>query len=233
MRGRRFVLLCVSLLAVAACGSGSSQRRATPVAATRPPTPTTPACPRASGEESRIAYTALPPATKAQVDDLRAAWAHKYPTADDATKAGWFKTTPNLYGIGAHYVKSVTGLSVAAPFDLLHPPILLYDGEGPDAKFAGVSYVVKGDVQGFTGCYDVWHTHKSVCIDRQHRITLTEPHSWRWYSESECRAAGGFVMPLAADRMIHVWIGPGYTNAPIFAHDNPKLFDGYYPKRGA
>jgi hypothetical protein len=40
-------------------------------------------------------------------------------------------------------------------------------------------------------------------------------------------------MPLAADRMIHVWIGPGYTGAPIFAHDNPMIFDGYYPKRGA
>ena len=143
---------------------------------------------------------------------------------------GWFKTTPNLFGIGADYVRSVTGLSVAAPFDLLHPPILLYDGEGPDAKFAGVSYVVKGNVPGFSGCYDVWHSHKSVCIDPQHRITLTEPRSFRWYSESECRAAGGHVMPLAADKMIHVWIGPGYTHAPIFAHDNPKLFHGYYPK---
>jgi len=39
-------------------------------------------------------------------------------------------------------------------------------------------------------------------------------------------------MKLAADTMIHVWIGPGCTGAPIFAHDNPKLFDGYYPKRG-
>jgi hypothetical protein len=193
-----------------------------------------PACPPANsgGEESRVTYAELPAATKAQVDDVRAAWAHRYPTAADAMRAGWFKSTPSLYGIGAHYVKDVRGFSVAEPFDLLHPPILLYDGEGPDAKFAGVSYVVKGNSQGFAGCYDVWHTHKSVCIDKQHRITLTEPHSWRWYSDSECRAVGGHVMPLAADKMIHVWIGPGYTNAPIFAHDNPKLYDGYYPKRG-
>ena len=234
MRGKALLLMGVLAITGAACGSASPSDRAT-VSATRPPrlTATTPACPAQAREESRISYAQLPPATKTQVDRVRAAWAHKYPTAAAAVRAGWFKSTPSLYGIGAHYVKSVRGLSVAAPFDLMHPPILLYDGEGPDAKFAGLSYVVKGDARGFAGCYDVWHTHKSVCIDRQHRITLTEPDSWRWYSESECRANGGFVMPLAADRMIHVWIGPGYTNAPIFAHDNPKLYDGYYPKRGA
>jgi hypothetical protein len=33
----------------------------------------------------------------------------------------------------------------------LNPNILLYDGEGPDAKFAGVSYVVAGATEGFTG----------------------------------------------------------------------------------
>lgn len=65
------------------------------------------------------------------------------------------------------------------------------------------------------------------------KITLTEENSKFWYSESECTAAGGRLMPLAGDKMIHVWIGPGYTDAPIFAHDNPKLANGYYPKRGA
>ena len=30
----------------------------------------------------------------------------------------------------------------------------------------------------------------------------------------------------------HLWIGPGYIEgAPIFAHDHPKLFDGYHPKQ--
>ena len=223
---------------VVAVGCGSAAPSSAPPANTSKAanaSPARPACPPpgSGGEESRVSYDQLPPATKAQVDQVRAVWAHKYPTAADAARAGWFKTTPNLFGIGAHYVKSVKGLSVAEPFHLFRPPILLYDGEGPDAKFAGISYVVKGNVTGFAGCYDVWHTHKSVCIDSQHRITLTEPDSWRWYSESECRAHGGLVMPLAADKMIHVWIGSGYTNAPIFAHDNPRLYDGYYPKRGA
>ncbi len=168
--------------------------------------------------------------TKAEVDQVSALWANKYPTAADAEQAGWWKATPSLYGIGAHYIKGVSGLSVAVPFDLLNPNILLYDGEGPDAKFAGVSYVVAGDVEGYTGSYDFWHAHSSVCIGSG-GITLTEENSPYWYSEPECTASGGRVMPLAADKMIHVWIGPGYTDAPTFAHDNPELLDGYYPKR--
>lgn len=180
--------------------------------------------------ESTITYDQLPPATKSEVDQVIAEWAHKYPTGADATKAGWFKATPSLYGIGAHYIHGVTGFSVAQPFDLLHPNILLYDGEGPDAKFAGVSYIVAGDVEGFTGSYDVWHSHSTVCM-KDAKITLTEENSKLWYSESECTAAGGRVMPLAGDKMMHLWIGPGYTDAPLFAHDNPKLYNGYYPKR--
>jgi hypothetical protein len=171
----------VLAVAAAGCGSGSSNDAASSVAATQPrgSTATTPACPAKAREESRVSYAQLPPRRRHK--STARAWAHKYPTAAAAVQAGWFKSTPSLWGIGAHYVKSVKGLSVAAPFDLMHPPILLYDGEGPDAKFAGLSYVVKGNVRGFAGCYDVWHSHKSVCIDQQHRITLTEPDSWRWY----------------------------------------------------
>lgn len=180
--------------------------------------------------ESSILYADLPADTRGEVDQVIAAWARRYPTAADAAKDGWWKSTPNLYGIGSHYIKNVTGFSVAVPFDMLNPNILLYDGEGPDAKFAGVSYVVAGDIEGFTGTYDFWHAHGSVCI-KDGKISLTEERSRFWYSETECTANGGRVMPIAADRMIHLWIGPGYTDAPIFAHDNPEIYDGYYPKQ--
>lgn len=181
--------------------------------------------------EASITYEQLPPETKAEVDQVIDEWAHKYPTGADAQKDGWFKSTPSLYGIGSHYIKNPTDLtSVAVPFDMMQPNILLYDGEGPDAKFAGVSYVVSGDIEGFTGPYDVWHAHRSVCIG-QDGVTLTEDNSPFWFSESECTASGRRVLPIAADKMIHLWIGSGYTDAPILAHDNPKLYDGYYPKR--
>ena len=183
--------------------------------------------------ESEIVYDQLPPGTKAEVDQVIAVWAHKYPTAADAAKDGWFRGSRSLYGIGAHYVKGATSLSIAVPFDLLKPNILLYDGDGPDAKFAGVSYVVAGDVEGFTGDFDSWHSHKSVCIHGSGIVSLSEDDSPVWLSESECTAKGGRVMPLANDKMMHLWIGPGYTDAPIFAHDNPKLFTSFNPKRDA
>jgi hypothetical protein len=233
MRSEGLVLLGMFAIAVAGCGGGSSKDHATTAAVSSVATQQTGTTTANGGctPNHPIPYDQLPPVTKAEVDRVRAAWAHKYPTAADAMKVGWWKSTPSLYGIGAHYIKDVKGLSVAAPFDLLHPPILLYDGEGPDAKFAGLSYVVAGDVEGFTGCYDVWHSHPSACIDSKGRITLTEKGSRLWYSESQCIAHGGRVMKLVADEMIHVWIGTGYTDAPIFAHDNPKLYDGYYPKQ--
>ena len=181
--------------------------------------------------DSSITYAQLPKATKAEVDQVIARWATKYATAGDAMKAGWFKGSRSLYGIGAHYVRSA--FSGAAKFDLLNPNILLFDGDGADAKFAGVSYVIAGKPVGFTGNYDSWHSHESVCRQGGTITSLTQENSPVWLSASECIARGGSLMPLASDQMLHVWIGPGYRGAPIFAHDNPKLFDGYNPKRDA
>jgi hypothetical protein len=182
--------------------------------------------------ESTVTYDQLPPATKAQVDQVIAAWGTKYATAADAMRDGWIKATRSLYGIGAHYVRTNI-LNASGPFDPLQPNILLFDGEGSDAKFAGVSYLVAGKApKGFIGPYDSWHAHESVCIKGGTIVSLNEPGSPVWYSEPECTAAGGAVLPLASDEMLHVWIGPDYINgAPIFAHDNPKLYNGYLPKR--
>jgi hypothetical protein len=184
--------------------------------------------------ESDITYEELPRATKAEVDLVIAAFRDKFPTGADASRAGWIKATKSLYGIGAHYIK-VGGLSAASGFDLLDPNILLFDGEGPDAKFAGVSYVVAGEVpEGFTGDYDSWHRHESVCLEGGAVISLSEDGSEIWLSESECLARGGRVFRLGSDQMMHLWIGPGYMEgAAIFAHDHPKLYDGYSPKRSA
>jgi len=183
--------------------------------------------------ETAVTYDELPPATKAQVDGVIADWGTRYATAADAMKDGWVKATRDLYGIGAHYVRTnIVGLS--SPFDMKEPNILLFDGEGPDAKFAGVSYIVGGAraPKGFAGSYDGWHTHTSVCFKGGTVVSLNESGSSIWYSEPECIAAGGTVIPLASDQMLHVWIGPDYINgAPIFAHDHPKLYNGYDPKR--
>lgn len=182
--------------------------------------------------ESAITYEELPRATKAEVDQVIARWANKYPTAADAARDGWFKATKSLYGIGAHYIRGA-GFSGASTFDLLNPNILLFDGDGPDARFAGVSYVVAGDTEGFTGDFDTWHAHKSVCVEGGTVVSLSEDDSPVWLSEPECLAQGGRVLPLASDNMMHLWIGPGYMDGPIFSHDNAHLLDGYRPKGNA
>src|SRR4029079_19305518 len=90
--------------------------------------------------ERTVPYHDLPPATKAEVDEVIASWGTRYATAADAMKDGWVKATRSLYGIGAHYVRpTMSGLS--SRFSLLQPNILLCACEGPDAKFAGVSYI--------------------------------------------------------------------------------------------
>ncbi len=185
-----------------------------------------------NGHESNITYDQLPAKTKAEVDQVRAVWAHKYPTGADAMRGGWRKTSMSLYGIGAHYTKA-TGFIASTPFNLLEPNALLYDGDGPDAKFAGVSYIMAGAApKGFTGPYDVWHLHASVCVKGGTVVSLGDPHSKIWLSDSECVARGGRALPIANDQMMHLWIGPGYfKKAPIFAHDHPKLLDGFLPKR--
>ena len=181
--------------------------------------------------ESSITYEQLRGTTKAQLDKLIAEYGDKYPTGADASQDGWFKATRSLYGIGAHYSPADT-FTVAADFDLMEPNILLFDGEGPDAKFAGVSYIVAGDApEGFAGSHDTWHEHEKVCFMGANIVSVIEDDSDLWYSEDECRFAGGRLLSLKNDQMVHVWIGPDYIdNAPIFAHDHPKLYNGYHPK---
>jgi hypothetical protein len=85
---------------------------------------------------------------------------------------------------------------------------------------------------GFTGPYDGWHAHGSICLRGGDVISLTEEDSPVWLSETDCIDRGGEILPLSNAEMTHVWIGPGYIDdAPIFAHDHPDLYDGFHPKR--
>ena len=53
----------------------------------------------------------------------------------------------------------------------------------------------------------------------------------RAISRASCPAHDFKVLKLVGNKMIHVWIGPGYTDVPTFGHDNRYLYNGYYPKR--
>lgn len=179
-------------------------------------------------QESDITYADLPPTTKVQIDQVIWLYARRYPTAAVAKADGWYQTTKSLYGIGAHYLR----VESVDRFDPLRPDNLIFDGDGPDAKLAGVMYFLGYKPEGFAGPYDVWHEHDAACVANGITVSLIEESSPIWLSESECRARGGRVQGTAGNWMLHVWIGPDYIDyAPIFAHDHPMLYDGYVPKR--
>ncbi len=92
----------------------------------------------------------------------------QYPTAADAVRAGWRKVTGYVPGIAAHYMnfKLVDGT-----FKIDEPEMILYDGDGDDAKVVGLSYYLVHDgdaepTQGFTGDNDHYHRHIGLCVNK-------------------------------------------------------------------
>src|SRR5262249_16728039 len=65
----------------------------------------------------------------------------QYPTAADAMAAGYRRITPYIPCIAAHYINP--GL-IDRTFDPAKPEMLLFDGDGPDARIVGLSYYVTG-----------------------------------------------------------------------------------------
>jgi hypothetical protein len=232
--GAATVMLADPIKSESSSAAAPQHDHAVPVAASGQTNATGAQSQHTHGSESEISYANLPATTKDGVDQVIAAWAHRYPTAADATANGWVKASLSFYGIGAHYTHGV-GVPATPTFDLLNPNMLLYDGEGPDAKFAGVSYSTNSATapEGFKGSYDVWHSHPTACFKGGSVVSLTEDNSKVWLSESDCLARGGRVQAIPGDLMLHVWIGTGYREAPIFAHDNPELYDGFQPQRDA
>ncbi len=232
-------------LAVAACGSAKAN-----TAAQSPATTTTKAkvpASHAAGShdmagmaghhhnDSKITYAELSPTTKAQVDTV-IKWASKYKTAADAKKDGWSKATKSLYGIGSHWLHGgVAGFaSFGSTPDMTTPNVLLFDGEGDDAKLAGVSWIMNSptDPVGFSGPDDHWHRHSSVCFVASEGVVISEGDAEGSpinLSHAGCVRNKGVMFPISNLTMMHLWIGTGYMNGPLFAHDNAKLLDGYRP----
>lgn len=143
-----------------------------------------------------------------------------YPTAADATAAGYFKVTNYLPGIAAHYMKF--GL-VDGRFEITEPEMLLYDGNGPDAAIVGLSYYVLLDgeaepTQGFTGPNDHYHRHVGLCIRGGLVVGDTTT------TEEECAARGGVKSGGSAGWMSHAWVIPGCESPwGVFSAANPIL----------
>jgi hypothetical protein len=155
----------------------------------------------------------------AQIQQARDA-AARFPTIRDAQAAGYRMLTHYLPCVGTHYVNNAQ--YVTGQFDAAAPPILIYDGEGPNAKVVGLSYVVKSETVpvGFAGPNDGWHAHSSFCISKDTGIVLGDERT----SARRCAAAGGENVDLRHDWMMHAWVVPGWESAwGVFSAEHPDL----------
>lgn len=152
--------------------------------------------------------------------DRAKAVALKYPTTEDAVKAGWFKVTGYVPGIAAHYMNF--GM-VDGTFNIDEPEMLLYDGDQPDSQIIGLSYYLlhPGDAeptQGFTGGNDHFHRHIGLCI--KGGVVVSDST----VSEADCAALGGVKQGGGAGWMNHVWIVPGCESPwGVFSAASPIL----------
>jgi hypothetical protein len=146
--------------------------------------------------------------------------AMRYPTAQDAMDAGYHRVTPYLSGIAAHYMKF---RYVDGVFDIEHPEMILYDGDGPAAHVVGLSYYLKspGDqepTQGFIGDNDHGHRHIGLCNGPNGVIGDSTT------TEEECARRGGHKGDGSDAWMIHAWVVPGCESPwGVFSAASPLL----------
>lgn len=147
--------------------------------------------------------------------------ADKYPTVAAAEAGGYKKSTVYVPCIGAHY----TNTGLVPKFDPAAPSELLYDGDTPDAKIVGLSYLILhkgGPPAGFAGPNDLWHQHNAnggLCLNPQGIVVGAESTS-----VADCVARGGKKIPLDNIWMVHDWVVPGWECGwGVFAGECPEL----------
>ncbi|CAN5762442.1 hypothetical protein BH23ACT2_BH23ACT2_01380 [soil metagenome] len=143
-----------------------------------------------------------------------------YPTAADATEAGWTRVAPYVPGIAAHYMNFSL---VDGEFAVDEPEMILYDGNGPEARVVGLSYYITLDgetapTQGFTGANDHSHRHVGLCTGPGGVIGDSTT------TAEECEARGGTKADGSNGWMSHAWVVPGCESPwGVFSAASPVL----------
>lgn len=143
-----------------------------------------------------------------------------HPTAADAVADGWYRVTGYVPGIAAHYMNFG---NVDGEFEVDQPEMLLYDGDGPDARIVGLSYYLRLDgtappTQGFTGANDHYHRHIGLCVGSGGVIGDSS------LTAEECAARGGVRSTGSNAWMSHAWVVPGCESPwGLFSAVNPVL----------
>jgi hypothetical protein len=156
--------------------------------------------------------------------------AMKYPTAADATAAGYRLVAGFGPGSGAHYIGGpMTG---PGPFDATRAQSLIYDGTSPTSRIVGLMYFgFSADApEGFAGPNDHWHRHSNVCTKFQNGVLDVPFPPDADVTRQQCAAVGGNYMAITG-WMVHAWVVPGWESpSGVFSHENPNLrcADGTY-----
>lgn len=146
--------------------------------------------------------------------------AMKYPTAADATAAGWRMVTPYVPGIAAHYMKFSV---VDGTFDIEQPEMILYDGNSPESAVVGLSYYIVQEgsnepTQGFTGNNDHYHRHVGLCT--VNGLVVGDSTT----TKEDCEARGGTKNDGSKGWMSHAWVVPGCESPwGVFSAASPLL----------
>jgi hypothetical protein len=153
-----------------------------------------------------------------QLDVARKA-AMALPTAAAAKAAGYRQVTPYVPLIGAHWMNFDY---VDGTFEPDKPEMVLYDGNGPDAKVVGLSYYAlttpEAPPEGFVSPNDSWHQHIGLCIANGRVVGDVDT------STADCKARGGEKVKLDNAWMNHAWVVPGWESAwGTFSAENPDL----------
>jgi hypothetical protein len=163
-------------------------------------------------------------------DQLTAARAvaMRYPTAADATAAGYHLIAGFGPGSGAHYI----GFGGYGTFDPSKPPTLIYDGTSPTSQIVGLMYLGGGETapEGFAGPNDHWHRHSNVCTTFGPKGIDVPFAPDTDVTRAQCKEVGGNFMQTTT-WMVHAWVVPGWDSpAGVFSHENPNLrcADGTY-----
>jgi hypothetical protein len=140
-------------------------------------------------------------------------YAMSFPTRRDAeTRGGCRQTVQYLPGMGNHMACGGLGSTFVAT----RPNHLQYDGDGPNARIIGMSWLISAPYNdppnGFPGDNDVWHRHNALC-----RPSLVSGRVLgNNLTDAACRALGGQNQVLGSATlgrtmwMVHAWIIPNW-----------------------
>jgi len=165
--------------------------------------------------------------TNARAFDQALAFASQYPTVR-SLPTGFRQTVQYLAGMGTHHQNFGTGGSTLT-FNPARPNTLQYDGNGPNARLIGMSWLIRGSETsppaGFAGNNDVWHYHRALCSAPGGPGGGVPNIVGNNITDARCRQLGGVNAPTGL-WMVHAWIIPNWQfQTDVNSGMHPCLLD--------